>query len=263
MPTYLLTWNPKRWHWWGDNLEDDFKKDGDVYFGRWSCGNSKSIRTDDRVFLLRQGKQSPGIVASGWADSEVYEGSHWDDKLKASGKTTLYVDIRLDTLLDAGSETILSRSSLNKGILGNMHWDTQQSGIRIPDEIASVLERTWSDFLGHERQKIPRAEPSAIEGLLTETVKYVKGRSRHLRDLALRNAEGICSVCGVDYNKVLGGEGVRVLQVHHRNQLAATDAPRLTLLSDLAVVCANCHMLIHMNPKQALSIENLRNMLKA
>jgi 5-methylcytosine-specific restriction protein A len=263
MATYLLTWNPKKWHWWGDNLEDDFKKDGDTYFGVWSCGNSKNIHTDDRVFLLRQGKEQRGIVASGWADSEVYEKPHWDEELKAAGKTALCIDVRLDILLDAGGETILSRSSLNKGILGKMHWDTQLSGIRIPDDVASVLERTWADFLGHERQPIPVAEPFAIEGLLTETVKYVKGRSRQLRDLALRNSEGVCSVCNVDYRKVLDGKGVRVLQVHHKKQLAATDAPRLTLLSDLAVVCANCHLLIHTNPKKALSVETLREMLTA
>jgi predicted HNH restriction endonuclease len=33
-------------------------------------------------------------------------------------------------------------------------------------------------------------------------------------------------------------------------------------LSELAVVCANCHMLIHMNPKRALDIQELRNMLR-
>ncbi len=111
-----------------------------------------------------------------------------------------------------------------------MHWDSQLSGIRIPDDVASVLE-------------------------------YVRGRSRYLRDLALEESDGVCAVCEVDYSKLLGGKGVRVLQVHHRNQLAADIAPRLTPLGELAVVCANCHMLIHMNPKQALSVEELRGML--
>ena len=73
---------------------------------------------------------------------------------------------------------------------------------------------------------------------------YVRGRSRQLRDLALENADGVCCVCDVDYSKVLDGNGVRVLQVHHRKQLAASDAPRLTSLKDLAVVCANCHLLV-------------------
>jgi 5-methylcytosine-specific restriction protein A len=261
MATYLLTWNPKKWHWWGDNLEDDVEKDGDMYFGGWSCGNSKNIHIDDRVFLIRLGKEPRGIVASGWADSEFYEDKHWDEELAASGKTTRYISVRLDTLLDAGSESIFPRKSLDSGILGKMHWDSQLSGIRIPDDVAAILEEEWADFLGNERKPIPIAEPSAIEGLRTETVRYIRGRSRQLRDLALRESEGICCVCDVDYREILDGKGVRVLQVHHKKQLAATDAPRVTALSDLAVVCANCHMLIHMNPKQALLIEELRDML--
>lgn len=104
-------------------------------------------------------------------------------------------------------------------------------------------------------------EPSAVEGIRTETVTYSKGRNRRLRELALVKADGVCCVCGTDYKKVLAGKGVRVLQVHHRQQLAATDSPVVTRLSDLAVVCANCHMLIHMNPRQAFGVEELKKML--
>lgn len=51
------------------------------------------------------------------------------------------------------------------------------------------------------------------------------------------------------------------LQVHHRNQLALEDEPVVTKTADLAVVCANCHMLIHFDPKKALQVEVLRQML--
>jgi predicted HNH restriction endonuclease len=40
------------------------------------------------------------------------------------------------------------------------------------------------------------------------------------------------------------------------------DTPRLNSLDDLAVVCANCHALIHMDLKKALKIEALRSMLQ-
>jgi predicted HNH restriction endonuclease len=52
-----------------------------------------------------------------------------------------------------------------------------------------------------------------------------------------------------------------VLQVHHRKQLASNDSPRLTKLRDLAVLCANCHMLVHMDPYKAIAVEKLRKML--
>jgi predicted HNH restriction endonuclease len=117
------------------------------------------------------------------------------------------------------------------------------------------------DLLDEDQQSTPVAEPEAIEGLRAETKSYSVGRNRRLRDLALKKARGVCCVCDVDYREILDGNGVRVLQVHHRKQLAANDAPVVTCLSDLAVVCANCHMLIHMNPKQAFSVEELRLML--
>jgi 5-methylcytosine-specific restriction protein A len=247
MATYLLTWNPKKSHRWGDNLEDDFQKNGDMYFGSWSSGKSKNIVSGDRVFLIRLGKDPRGIVASGWADSTVYQRSHWDEALADRGKTGLFVDVRLDTLLDAGKEDIFPRETLNKGILGKMHWDSQASGVLIPNEVAATLENQWADFLGSESQPLLVAEASALEGLRTETVRYVRGRSRQLRDLVRKDSDGTCCVCDVNYQKILSGKGACVLQVHHRKQLAASDAPRITNQSDLAVVCANCHMLIHMN----------------
>jgi predicted HNH restriction endonuclease len=167
----------------------------------------------------------------------------------------------MDILLDAGKEDIFPRKTLDKGILGKMHWDSQASGVRIPNEVAAKLEDEWADFLGNERHPLLVAELSALEGLRTETVRYVRGRSRQLRDRVLKDSDGTCCVCDVDYKTILYGKGARVLQVHHRKQLAATDAPGITNQSDLAVVCANCHMLIHMNPKIALSVEELRRML--
>jgi 5-methylcytosine-specific restriction protein A len=213
------------------------------------------------VFLIRLGKEPRGIVASGWADSLPYEDARWDENLAAAGKTTLYVGVRFDALLNPSIEKIFPRKSLDRSILGKMHWDSQLSGIRILDDVTTKLDEEWEAFLKSGRHPVPVAEPSAIEGLRTETVRYVRGRSRYLRDLALEESEGICSVCEVDYSKLLGGKGVRVLQVHHRKQLAADIAPRVTTLNDLAVVCANYHMLIHMNPKQALAVEELKGML--
>jgi predicted HNH restriction endonuclease len=129
-------------------------------------------------------------------------------------------------------------------------------------QLTSLAQVTSSpNSLTRSSRAIQPAEPAAIEGLRTETVRYVSSRSKKLRDLAMAKSDGICCVCETDYTTLLEGKGVRVLQVHHRQQIAANEAPVLTGLSDLAVVCANCHILIHMNPKKALRIEELRKML--
>jgi hypothetical protein len=56
--------------------------------------------------------------------------------------------------------------------------------------------------------------------------------------------------------------GVRVLQVHHRKQLAVVDRPRVNRLADLPVVCANCHVLIHADPRRAMRHEDLGRRLR-
>jgi hypothetical protein len=132
---------------------------------------------------------------------------------------------------------------------------------RVPGQIANK----FLTFLGAGRHSngARYADDADIEGTKTEVVRFTTKRSRRLRDLALRLANNICSVCDRDFSTVLDGRAIRVLQVHHRKQLASRDAPSLTKLSDLVVVCANCHLLIHLDPKHALSVQTLRNMLRS
>lgn len=131
---------------------------------------------------------------------------------------------------------------------------------------ASQIERTTKPATSSENRSSSEPETrftgeSDLEGLVTEVVRFQRKRSRKLRDLAFQQANGVCCVCERDFSKLLGGRGMRVLQVHHRDQLAARDEPTLTTVSDLAVVCANCHLLLHLDANKALNVDELRNLL--
>jgi len=52
--------------------------------------------------------------------------------------------------------------------------------------------------------------------------------------------------CGFDFEAVYGGLGTGFAEVHHLSPLAKMDGPVETTLNDLAVVCANCHRMIHL-----------------
>lgn len=160
----------------------------------------------------------------------------------------------------------------------------EQCGM-VPGSVATFYEvspAVWSELLRRGTQAVEAPSKShipgtaaspgasrdvdaqdlaAIEGIAREVISYYKSRSRPLRDAALALGKGVCEACGTDFTLILDGQGVRVLQVHHRQQLSVGDEPRLTSVTDLAVVCANCHSLIHMDPKRALSIETLRGIL--
>jgi predicted HNH restriction endonuclease len=106
------------------------------------------------------------------------------------------------------------------------------------------------------------AGESDIEGLRSEYRATRLARSRRLRNKALRSATGTCAVCRRDFRKFLGGYGQRVLQVHHCKQLSAREVPSETKLTDLVVVCANCHLLLHLDASKTLTVDQLRTRLK-
>jgi predicted HNH restriction endonuclease len=60
-----------------------------------------------------------------------------------------------------------------------------------------------------------------------------RSRSRKLRQSALRRSKGVCEACGIDFSLLFDGKGLRALQVHHKQQLALQDVPKLTSPDDL------------------------------
>ena len=102
------------------------------------------------------------------------------------------------------------------------------------------------------RGKPVDAVDRAVEGAATEARS--RQRNVSLREAARRNADGTCAVCRTDFKGLARGRGTRCLVVHHTQQLREYDQPRETKLSDSAVVCANCHMLIHSDPHRALTV---------
>jgi Zn finger protein HypA/HybF involved in hydrogenase expression len=150
--------------------------------------------------------------------------------------------------------------------LRHVHWVPGFPWVRLQlgQQQAVTVVRLTAEQVGRVEQAVAGcfADESDIECTKTEVNCLRNKRSRRLRDRAFEHARGICSVCRRDYSKVLGGRGVRVLQVHHRHQLSARTAPSITKLSELAVVCANCHLLLHLDSGMALGVEQLREMLQ-
>jgi hypothetical protein len=121
-----------------------------------------------------------------------------------------------------------------------------------------AIERQYS---GRANQDSRYATDSDIEGIRYEIITMTASRSRRLRDKAFRRAGGICAVCEQDFKKLLSGRGIRVLQVHHTRMLSKTESETQTKLEDLVVVCANCHLLLHLDIKRPLTVRQLKRLL--
>ena len=71
-----------------------------------------------------------------------------------------------------------------------------------------------------------------------------------------------CEACGFLFGKVYGERGEGYIEVHHLKPLSSYSGPiEVNPRTDMAVVCANCHRMIHRKPDQPLSIEELRKIL--
>lgn len=92
---------------------------------------------------------------------------------------------------------------------------------------------------------------SASEGTLTVAMrKHYKRdaelRSKKIESFISASKRLCCEVpgCGFDFELRYWELGRGYAQVHHLNQLAST-GETTTLLEDLRIVCANCHVMIH------------------
>lgn len=114
--------------------------------------------------------------------------------------------------------------------------DLNVPDIDIPDMVAKEGRRTLIRHLRIERSR-----------QLVETK-----RKRVLKDKGCL----ACEVCGFDFEKSYGDLGRGFCEVHHLRPLAEANAGGTTTLGDLAVVCSNCHRMLHKSAKP-LSIKAL------
>jgi 5-methylcytosine-specific restriction enzyme A len=267
MPTFLITWKPSKGTW--ADLEQDISEVRSKGFvdGQWSCGRSRRIRPYDRLFMLRQGSDRPGIMASGWALSAPYEAKHYDPD--RPNDRAIYVDVRFDTILDPTIGAVLPRERLNRGQLADVHWNTQASGIAIAPDAAAELERIWSALLarlGEEPVTSPEeiaAADTYFEGATRRVSVLVYERSGYARRCCVEHYGYCCSVCGIDFEKAYGERGRAFIHVHHIVPISTIGRSyRLDPIKDLRPVCPNCHAMLH-RAGDVLSVEALRKLFKS
>lgn len=138
-----------------------------------------------------------------------------------------------------------------------------------PNELSKIAEAICSsissDTVVPSSDVVTSDEEEAEEGkILTRIHRY---RERDLK-LAKRKKEAFmqengalfCEVCKFDFSKNYGEHGAGFIECHHTKPISEIDVGTKTKLSDLAVVCSNCHRMIH-RKRPWLSIADLKLML--
>lgn len=105
------------------------------------------------------------------------------------------------------------------------------------------------------------------EGMLLTRLHLARERSRAAvarKKRAVLNQTGRleCEACGFDFAQTYGTLGEGFTECHHSLPLADLPFARQTRLTDLVIVCANCHRMLH-RARPALSVNELRDLLSA
>ncbi|MFV2179717.1 HNH endonuclease [Actinomadura sp. LOL_016] len=114
--------------------------------------------------------------------------------------------------------------------------------IRTGVESGALLDIAWTDVVVDE-------DVSAPEGGLLLRKHYVRERDRKLRKKRIEQArkhhgELACEVCGFNFERIYGPRGADYIECRHVVPLHVSGETK-TRLQDLALLCANCHRMIH------------------
>ena len=124
-------------------------------------------------------------------------------------------------------------------------------------------------FVLHLLNNMPMPEPiyPTSQNVRTEGGKRVLVSVGRERDSTLRkNALAIhgynCMACGFNYEEYYGEIGKGFIEVHHVVPLASVGETETNPKTDLVVLCANCHRMVHRRKGVCLSIQEIKKYIR-
>jgi 5-methylcytosine-specific restriction enzyme A len=70
----------------------------------------------------------------------------------------------------------------------------------------------------------------------------------------------VCEVCDIDFAVRYGDRGKGFMECHHVKPIATLVEGQKTQIDDLALICANCHRMIHRS-RPWLSVAQIKNLM--
>jgi len=222
---------------------------------------------------LRNPQSPPGKVSKEVAELSVtlnllgqWLGRNADDKYR--NKNGVYMKMmnfrRFDPAATSEGRVGLTRGNKEEEVIWNEFAHSPAHLKHVARAIAAAL---------HIDQDL-QSEPShnddgfceAPEGRVLTRLHITRERNRKLvekkksSELA-RTGHLVCEVCNFDFEARYGERGRGFIEVHHTKPVHVLDDGATTKLCDLALVCANCHRMIH-SARPWLELEELRALLR-
>ena len=173
---YMLRWNTAISNFKIKDFEDCMKQFRDPAFClSWSIWDWQDARIGDKVYMLRVGEGTTGIVMAGEIISEPYVDEDWSGKCRV----THYVDIRLDQMIHPENATILETEDLSESFDG-IEWTGGHSGTLLSAKDAYHLEKLFDKYLVDNRKQFEDSDKAVTLDEIPEEYKdYFEGHGGH------------------------------------------------------------------------------------
>lgn len=131
----------------------------------------------------------------------------------------------------------------------------QTNKVRLSDLVDDTNEQSLQAMSAQDVPKFP-------EGGIWEVTLELRTRNPSLRRQAIAIYGCRCQVCGLFFEEFYGDLGRGHIEVHLK-PLSDREAEEDTSIDDVAVVCANCHRILHRHGKVPILVEDLRGIVQS
>jgi 5-methylcytosine-specific restriction protein A len=161
----------------------------------------------------------------------------------------------------------LSRGNKDEKVV----WDQFVGDLHRLREAAEAIRARLAEESGGEERVEEFDEPEiaeAAEGRLVTRLHRTRERNRKLvrsKKAKFQKDNGgrlFCEACGFDFEREYGERGTGFIECHHTWPVHTLRAGQKTKLTELALLCANCHRMIH-SKTPWLDLEELRRIIVA
>lgn len=160
------------------------------------------------------------------------------------------------------SGTGLARGNKDEGVVWELFSSEPIKLSELVSTIRSLVENITKPATKMEFEEI---ESEASEGRVLTRFHRFRERDNALvakKKFAVERQMGRlnCEACGFDFKSVYGARGDGFIECHHTKPVSELKVGEITKLGDLALLCSNCHRMIHRS-KPWLSIAELKDIL--
>lgn len=141
-------------------------------------------------------------------------------------------------------------------------WDEFANDLQKLSDVAQAIITNAMSLPRVNADEATDDEDEASEGRILTRAHKIRERNQDLvskkkSTVLERTGKLECEVCGFDFSERYGELGRGFVECHHTKPVSTLKPNERTKIKDLAIVCANCHRMLH-RVKPWMSIEELR-----